>query len=86
MGHPTSAQGPDLESDEPTLEEALESNDRLFWWKAMEEEYKSLMENGTWSPVENPPKTPIKTKWILKKKRLPDGTLDKYKARLAVLG
>jgi hypothetical protein len=53
----------------------------------MEAEYESLISNGTWSPVEGKvEKKPIKTKWILKKKRYPDGSLDKFKARLVALG
>jgi hypothetical protein len=53
----------------------------------MEAEYESVISNGTWSPVEGKvEKKPIKTKWILKKKRSLYGSLDKFKARLVALG
>jgi hypothetical protein len=75
------------EDDEPSVDEGLKGKERLHWRKAMEAEYDSLISNGTWSPVEGKvEKKPIKTKWILKKKRFPDGSLDKFKARLVALG
>jgi hypothetical protein len=41
------------------------------------------MSNHTWELIELPPKIkPIGYKWIFKRKLKPDGTIDKYKARL----
>jgi hypothetical protein len=50
-----------------------------------EGQYDSLILNRTWSAIDDAPKKPIRTKLILKKKRSPDGSLDKYKARLVAL-
>jgi hypothetical protein len=67
--------------------QALRRPDRLHWLKAIESEYNSLLLHDTWHAI-NPPKgrRPIGVKWVLKIKRLPDGRLDKYKARLVVKG
>jgi hypothetical protein len=45
------------------------------------------MSNGTWEVVERPYGCkPVGRKWVLKKKFRPDGTIEKYKARLVVKG
>ena len=55
--------------------------------KAMQEEYKSLMANGTWelSPVSHN-RTPIGCKWVFRAKRDGTGHVVRYKARLVVKG
>lgn len=43
----------------------------------------SRQSNMTWHLVDlSPSCKPIRCKWVLKKKLKPDGTVDKYKARL----
>ena len=51
--------------------------------KAVNDEMESLIYNKTWKLVDLPPgcKT-ICCKWVLRKKLKPDGSIDKYKARL----
>jgi hypothetical protein len=45
------------------------------------------MANETWEVIERPAGCkPIGCKWIFKKKMRPDGTIDKYKARLVPKG
>jgi hypothetical protein len=45
------------------------------------------MSNGTWEVVERPYGCkPVGCKWVLKKKLRPDGTIDKYNARLVAKG
>ncbi|XP_074356785.1 putative mitochondrial protein AtMg00820 [Apium graveolens] len=57
------------------------------WVKAMNQEVDALELNDTWEIVLLPPgKCAIGTKWIFKTKFLPDESVDKYKARLVVLG
>jgi len=57
------------------------------WQKAMEEELLALKENNTWDIVPCPPNVrPIGCKWVYSIKLNSDGTLDRYKARLVVLG
>lgn len=53
----------------------------------MNDEYKSLIENGTWTLCEIPKgRKPIKNKWLFKTKRDVNGKIDRYKARLVVKG
>ncbi|GAU26739.1 hypothetical protein TSUD_317370 [Trifolium subterraneum] len=80
--------GPDyaaytLNEDPANLQEALSSMDADLWQEAINDEMDSLESNKTWHLVELPPGCkPIGCKWILKKKLKPDGTVEKYKARL----
>ena len=58
------------------------------WWKESSiSEMESIKENDTWEIVDLPPgcKT-IGCKWIFRRKRNIDGTIQKYKARLVVKG
>jgi hypothetical protein len=42
-----------------------------------------ILSNGTWELVNRPYGCkPVGCKWVFKKKLMPDGTIDKYKARL----
>ena len=64
-------------------------NDRVNvekWMKAANDEIQSLQKNGTWTEV---PITDAKTRilpgtWVFRRKRTPDGTISKYKARYCV--
>ncbi|KAE8723075.1 PLAC8 family protein [Hibiscus syriacus] len=69
------------EATEPeTFEEASKSSE---WMTAMKEEIDALQQNQTWDIV---PKIkdvkPISCKWVYKIKRRPDGSIERYKARL----
>lgn len=65
----------------------LEAMKSVEWQNAMEEEIKALQANNTWSITELPKgKTPIGCKWVYKLKLKPDGSIDRYKARLVVKG
>jgi len=57
------------------------------WKSSMKSEYDSLIRNKTWTLV-TPPKDrqPIKNKWIFRLKTKPDGSIDRFKARLVVKG
>ncbi|GAA0144933.1 transmembrane signal receptor [Lithospermum erythrorhizon] len=49
----------------------------------MNQEIQALKQNKTWEVVDLPPGVkPIGCKWVFRIKRKPDGTIDKYKARL----
>lgn len=53
----------------------------------MEAEFSALQHNDTWSLVPKPPgQNIISCKWVFKVKENPDGTVDKYKARLVARG
>jgi len=55
------------------------------WKVAMQQEYASLLENRTFTPVEYARSKPISCKWVYKTKTNPDGT-QRYKARLVIKG
>jgi hypothetical protein len=58
-----------------------------LWKKAVQSEMNSIMSNGTWKVVDRPYGCkPVRCKWIFKKKLRPDGTIEKYKARLVTKG
>ncbi|CAI7913660.1 unnamed protein product [Closterium sp. NIES-54] len=66
-----------------TLNEALESSHSEEWKKAMENELKSIEENGTWELVELPEGSKAITfKWLFKIKSDADGKIERYKFRL----
>ena len=70
--------------DSVTVEDAMEKKE---WRDAMEDELLSIQRNGTWELVDLPEgKNVISLKWIFKTKFLPDGSIQKYKARLVARG
>ena len=76
------------EKDEPqSTKEALSGKNREKWKKALEEEYKSLMNNDTWELVPPPEDANIVgSKWVFKIKHDANGDVDRYKARLVAQG
>ena len=57
------------------------------WLAAMQDEYNTLHQNGTWEPVPRPPGAHvISGKWIFKNKYNADGSLERRKARWVVRG
>lgn len=70
-----------------TLKEAMESEHADYWKDAVDDEYKSLLENDTWS-LETPPAgvKPIPVKWVFKLKKDATGRFERFKARLVVKG
>ena len=54
---------------------------------AMEQEMKSLKENEVWELVELPKdRKTVGCRWVYKLKSGPDGSIDRYKARLVAQG
>jgi hypothetical protein len=57
------------------------------WRAAMADEYKALIDNGTWRLVPRPPGANVVSgKWIFKHKFHSDGSLARHKARWVVRG
>lgn len=70
-----------------TVADALNSKEAIYWKKAMEAEYSSLLKNKTWILVDKPDRcNVIGSKWVFAIKWNPDGSVEKYKARLVAQG
>lgn len=76
------------EINEPSsLESALASADKEKWIDAMNDEYASLMQNGTWELVKLPNnRKVIDNRWVFKLKLKPTGEIERHKARLVIRG
>jgi hypothetical protein len=73
--------------DPLSLCEAMRSTDASKWEQAMQEEYESLIANGTWELVELPQdRTSVGCKWVFCTKRDANGDIVRYKARLVAKG
>lgn len=70
-----------------TVKEALSSEDKELWQKAMKDEIDSFILHGAWELTEKPvDKNVVKNKWIFTLKRDSDGNITRYKARLVAKG
>jgi hypothetical protein len=66
---------------------AFASPDADNWKEAVRSEMDSILSNKIWELIDRPYGCkPVGCKWMFKKKLRPDGTIDKYKARLVVKG
>jgi len=74
-----------IDLDPISFKEAMDSQDAPFWKEAVQDEMDSIMENNTWVLVDLPPGCePITSKWIFKRKKRVDGTIERFKARLVI--
>jgi hypothetical protein len=79
-------------ADNPSWDEAMNGPDAAEYWKAAELEIATLEKMGSWEVVDRPPKTGpgrkpvLPSLWAFKKKRLPDGSVRKFKARFTARG
>jgi hypothetical protein len=76
------------ESVAPTsFEEAVHGRESRKWKLAIEDQLRSLEANHTWEVIDKPKDMNlISTKWVFKIKMLPNGQINKYKARPCVRG
>jgi hypothetical protein len=74
--------------DSPTLKQALKPSSKENWIEAISEEFESLQEADTWDNVDLPPpgKQIFPSKFVLKIKRNSDRIIERYKAKLVLLG
>ena len=76
-----------IDENPKTYQEALNSVELSVWKKAIKSELDSLTMNQTWELVDLPKgRKPIKCKWIFKRKTRLNGSIERYKARLVVVG
>ncbi|KAF1332611.1 Copia protein, partial [Globisporangium splendens] len=73
---------------EPTsFQEAVSGAEQVHWRNAIRAELKSMRLRGVFRAAKLPTdQRAISTKWVFKIKRNTDGTINKYKARLAAVG
>ena len=70
-----------------TYAKAVNSNQKAKWLEAMNNEISSLNDNETWTFEQLPSdRKAIPCKWVYKIKQNPDGSTDRYKARLVIKG
>ena len=71
-------------SEPDTVKAALEDED---WHTAMKSEISSLHDNDTWELVPRPAnKNVVGSRWVFKVKPNPDGTVNRFKARVVAKG
>ena len=76
-----------LEGEPQTYKETVNSTESLMWKEAIKSEIDSILHNHTWELVDLPSGCkPLSSKWIFKRKRKVDRSIDKYKARLVIKG
>jgi TfoX/Sxy family transcriptional regulator of competence genes len=76
-----------VEPYEPqTLQDAQNDTYWSNWKQAIQEEYDSLLENGTWEVIDRPSQNVLSGKWVFRLKRGPDGRVCRWKARWVVRG
>lgn len=76
-----------IAADRRTYDEAVTGPNARLWGGAINKEAASLKTNGTWTLVRLPPgKRALPCRWLFKKKYKSDGSIDRYKARLVVIG
>jgi Reverse transcriptase (RNA-dependent DNA polymerase) len=74
-------------ADLPKYHEAMNSPERDEWIKAMEAELDQLEKMDCWDVVERSANmNVISSVWAFRKKRFPDGSVRKYKARFCCRG
>lgn len=75
------------QNDPQSYNEAIKSRNCHEWTEAMDNEMRSQHENQSWKLVVRPQnRRVLKNRWVYKMKINPDGSLDKFKARLVVKG
>ena len=74
--------------EEPkSYKQAIQSEEAAQWSKAMDSELSSHEENGTWTLVQRPRgRRVLKNRWVFVVKYKPDGSVDRFKARLVIKG
>ena len=76
-----------MESNPFIYEVVMKSQDVAFWKEAINDEIDPLWVNKTWKLVDLPHgSNPIGCKWIFKKKKKVNGTIERFKARLVAKG
>jgi len=77
----------EADEDPQNFKEAMNRVDKDKWLNAMNEELESLSKCKVWTLVNRPlNKNVVSNRWVLRIKRNPDGTINRYRARLVARG
>lgn len=72
-----------MSAEPTTFDQAVNSEDGHEWKRAMQEEYDSLIKNGTWKFVDSKKgQRIVDNRWVHRIKRNSTNEIDRYKARL----
>lgn len=70
-----------------SVEDALNGPQRIEWKAAMDKEMEALLANGTYELCDRPANVMVlPSKWVFTLKRKPDGSIERFKARLVAGG
>ena len=70
-----------------SYQEAIGGEQSEIWRRSMDDEMRSLLENGTWELVPKPEGLkPVPMKWVYKIKRDAAGNVERFKSRLVAKG
>ncbi|HSQ51075.1 MAG TPA: DNA N-6-adenine-methyltransferase, partial [Nitrospiraceae bacterium] len=70
-----------------TYARVMSQRDRHLWEAAMRKELQELHKLATWTTAALPPgRKCVRHKWVFRRKMLPEGTVERYKARLVGKG
>jgi hypothetical protein len=72
------------EQELSTYQEAVGREDGQLWRQSIDEEMRSLLENGTWELAEGV--RPVPPRWVYEIKRDAQGNIDRYKSRVVAKG
>ena len=76
-----------LKGEPQTYKEVVNSTEGLMWKEAIRNEIDSILQNHTWELVDLPLGCkPLSSKWVFKRKRKVDGSIDKYKEKIVIKG
>ncbi|CAI7846393.1 unnamed protein product [Closterium sp. NIES-54] len=79
--------GINLPHESASMEEALTGDDREPWLASREDDFKSHMENETWTLTNLPPgRKALDCTWVLRVKTDAEGNLERRKTRLVIKG
>lgn len=77
----------DTDPEPRTRAQALRSSEAKEWSMSMDEEHNSLIENDTFEYVPRPANRKVlKSRWVYKRKRGPDGKVKRHKSRWVCKG
>ena len=66
---------------------AMIGTDRAKWKEACDAEYQSMIDNGTWTLTKLPHgRKALRHRWVLDVKYLSSGEIERYKARIVLMG